>query len=515
MTAHRAPIAKVGLRLDDRYRLIKQVGSGGMSVVFDAHDEILQRQVAVKMLAPSLAADPALPRRLLLEARAVAALRHPNITSIYDFGVHRADDGAVTPYLVMEMLDGELLSHVLRLGRLPWRQAVSVCAELSAALTAAHAAGIVHHDISPANIMLTTTGVKVLDFGISALIGDSHNHVDGDIVGTPHYLAPERLIRGQVTACADVYAAGLVLYRCLAGRLPWDARTVAEVLYAHTHLEPRRLPPLGLPLAIEEACHQCLAREPQHRPSAAELAQILSREVQRIAAAMPRLGQIPEPPADRNGEIMTIPIEVSRPRRYLPARRVLAATAALCAVLVLGYLLYPTGPQTVVAQADTTNPGSCSITYITSPTKDHQFDAVMTITSTAREPIDQWTLRFSLPGGESLVGASPATAGTPQVANAPQIRVGQQGRQVTVTNALALASGVPVSLTLSGRYGVAAIQPPTGLTLNGKRCDATVTLRTAAQSPDAVVTIARVPPERQPSRLHKPHVKHSHGNRGA
>jgi eukaryotic-like serine/threonine-protein kinase len=245
MKAPNAPAA--GLRLDDRYRLIKQIGSGGMSVVFAAHDEILQRQVAVKMLAPSLSADPALARRLLLEARAVATLRHPHIAAVYDFGMHRTDDDTVTPYLVMEMLDGELLSHMLRLGRLPWRQAVSVCAELAAALATAHAAGIVHHDVSPANIMLTSAGVKVLDFGISALIGDAQHGVDGKIVGTVPYLAPERLGRGHVTGSADVYAAGLVLYRCLAGRLPWSADTVADMLQAHARVEPRHLPSLGLP----------------------------------------------------------------------------------------------------------------------------------------------------------------------------------------------------------------------------------------------------------------------------
>lgn len=128
----------------------------------------------------------------------MAALSHPNITNVYDFGVHRADDGELTPYLVMELLDGDLLSQALRRGRLPWREAVAICAELAAALAAAHDRGIVHRDVSPANVMLTNAGVKVLDFGISALVGGPQIGADGDVLGTAAYLAPERLRRGTV-----------------------------------------------------------------------------------------------------------------------------------------------------------------------------------------------------------------------------------------------------------------------------------------------------------------------------
>jgi serine/threonine-protein kinase len=233
-----------GLRLDGRYQLITQIGAGGMSVVWHALDGVLERHVAVKVLAASLAADPAFPRRLLTEARAVATLSHPHITSVHDFGVHRSDNGQWTPYLVMELLDGELLSNTLRRGPLPWQQAVAICAQLTSALQAAHDHGIVHRDVKPANVMLTRTGVKVLDFGISAVIGEVQTADSGVLFGTAAYLAPERLIGGQITAAADVYAAGLVLYQCLAGRLPWLASSITEMLYAHAHLPPQshRLP---------------------------------------------------------------------------------------------------------------------------------------------------------------------------------------------------------------------------------------------------------------------------------
>jgi serine/threonine protein kinase len=499
MNPHHASAFGAGLRLDDRYRLIKQIGSGGMSVVFDAHDEILERQVAVKLLAHSVTADPALPRRLLLEARALAALRHSHITAVHDFGVHRADDGTATPYLVMEMLDGDLLSHVLSLGRMPWQEAVSICAQLAAALAAAHAAGIVHHDISPANIMLTSTGVKVLDFGICASIGDAQHGVDGDIIGTPPYLAPERLGRANVAAAADVYAAGLVLYRCLAGRLPWDAVTVTETLYAHARLEPRSLPPLGLPQAIEDACIRCLSRDSRRRPTAVELTQILTREVRRTAAATKRLSEDPAWPPAVAGQTMTLPIAIGRPRPYRPSRRVLAVAAASCALVGVGYILYllPTSPQTAAAQADSVAV-ACSITYITTYTQARQFDATITLTSTARASTDPWTLRFSLPGGESLVGDRLPATGTRQVVDSPQTSVNQQGDEVTLTNTGPLAFGVPVSLTLNGRYGASPTRPPAGFTLNGKPCNAAATLRTIAQPPDTAITVVHVKPGKTP-----------------
>jgi serine/threonine-protein kinase len=494
-------VPAAGLRLDDRYRLVKQVGSGGMSVVFDAHDEVLQRQVAVKMLAPNLSTDPALSRRLLLEARAVAGLRHPNITTVFDFGVHRADDGTLIPYLVMEMLDGELLSDVLHLGRMPWREAVGICAQLAAALAAAHAAGIVHHDITPANIMLTSTGVKVLDFGISAVVGDTQHGVDGEIVGTASYLAPERLARGHVSAYADVYAAGLVLYRCLAGRLPWAAGTVAEMLHAHAHVQPRRLPPLGLPHAIEDACYQCLAREPRHRPSAAELTRILSRQTDRSTTTTIRISQSPPHPSTGDGQ--TRPIDPLRPRRHLRSRRILAGAAALCSILVLGYLLYPTGPSRpravwAQAQTDTTSAAPCSITYSTDHTKDQQFDVALTITNTGPNPIKTWTLQFALPVGESIVDSH--RADTMQLADTQQIRALQQGQQVTLTGTSALAPGIPLWLTLTGRGNENTTRSPAGFALNGQRCDATLTLlqrmRTAAQPPDTTMTVAQPTPKR-------------------
>jgi len=521
MTAPNTTPAGDGLLLDDRYRLIEQVGSGGMSVVWRGHDEILEREVAVKLLAPSLGGAPDFPRRLLLEARAVATLAHPHITNVYDFGVHRADDGQPTPYLVMELLDGELLSQQLRWGRLPWREAVSICAELATALAAAHERGIVHRDVSPANVMLTSAGVKVLDFGISALIGGQENGSDGDVLGTAAYLAPERLRRGEITAAADVYATGLVLYRCLAGRLPWDAGTVTEILQAHDRVEPRRLPPLGLPRAVEDVCYQCLSREPHHRPSSAELAQVLSREVHRMGVATPRLAEPAARPLISDGATMTLPLVRGR-RRYFPPRRVLAGAAALCGVVAFGYAQSHAGPRTAAVQAPAVHAVvPCSIAYTLNNTGDQQFEAALTVTNTSGERTDRWTLQFTVPAGESVLSIRPAQAAAQQVLYDATAHTGQQGNQVTVTSLSTLDAGVSVSQTLTGSYADEPTALPSGFTLNGKRCDAAITTQTTTQpsAPPRVqpltvaqtTTLAKSPPGKH--KKEKPHRTHPRNHR--
>jgi serine/threonine protein kinase len=202
--------------LGDRYRLLEPLGAGGMSVVWRAYDEVLGRRVAVKLLSAAFASDRHFRERVRAEAQSAAALVHPNVTAVYDYGVSAGPDGAPAPFVVMELLDGRTLSTRLAGGPLPWREAVEICAEVAAALSAAHARGLVHRDITPANVMLTATGVKVVDFGVSTVVGESGRDGPGDaVVGTPAYLAPERLAREPVGPAADVYALGVVL------RLPW------------------------------------------------------------------------------------------------------------------------------------------------------------------------------------------------------------------------------------------------------------------------------------------------------
>src|SRR5689334_16527034 len=146
--------------LAGRYRLVERLGAGGMSVVWRGYDEVLGRPVAVKVLAAELVSDAELRGRVRREARAAARLSHPNITNVYDYG--ERDDG--TPYVVMELVDGQSLAQRMASGPLPWRTAVRVAAQVASALAAAHAQGLVHRDVTPANVMLSRSGVKVVDF---------------------------------------------------------------------------------------------------------------------------------------------------------------------------------------------------------------------------------------------------------------------------------------------------------------------------------------------------------------
>ncbi|MGW3887456.1 serine/threonine-protein kinase [Micromonospora chokoriensis] len=258
--------------LAGRYRLLERLGSGGMSAVHRAYDEVLERDVAVKVL---VASDAGARQRIQGEARAAARLSHPHVTSVYDFG-ESSVDGVQVPFVVMELLGGHTLEQRLAAGPLPPRAGLRVCAEVASALADAHARGLVHRDIKPGNVMLTPKGAKVLDFGIAAAAGDSEIDFEGRLLGTPAYLAPERLEAGEVLPACDVYALGLLLHRVLTGRLPWPAEAQSGMLRAHTHVEPAPLPPIdGVPSEVHRLYRWCLARDPADRPPAVDAARIL------------------------------------------------------------------------------------------------------------------------------------------------------------------------------------------------------------------------------------------------
>ncbi|WP_433828259.1 serine/threonine-protein kinase [Actinoplanes sp. CA-015351] len=287
------------LRIAGRYRLIEKLGTGGMSVVWRGYDETLGRDVAVKVLSPQLAEDRTFRDRLRQEALAAARLCHPHITGIHDFGEARISEELTVPFVVMELNDGESLgARIGRQGSLEWREAVTIAAEVASALATAHARGLVHRDVTPANVMLTGAGAKVVDFGISAIVGQRDAAPDGSLLGTPAYLAPERLAGVAVSPATDVYALGLLLYRALTGRMPWPAENTAEALRAHLYSDPEPIPDLpGMPAGVASMCLRCLAKDPAGRPGAAEIARVLSA----IAGIRPVI------PAVRSGDGPTVP----------------------------------------------------------------------------------------------------------------------------------------------------------------------------------------------------------------
>jgi eukaryotic-like serine/threonine-protein kinase len=256
-----------------RYRLIDPVGAGGMSVIWRARDEVLDRIVAVKVLAASLAADARFRDMVREEARAAAQLVHPHVATVHDYGETVAPDGTVTAFVVMELLAGEELEARLTAGALPWRQAVEVCAQVAEAVAAAHRLGIVHRDVTPANIMLTATGAKVLDFGIATHVGAPDEDTDGETFGTPAYVAPERLDGTPAQPATDAYSLGVLLHETLTGRVPVPAETWDDLFRAlQVAPAPARPDVPGLPPAVADLCLRCLDRDPRARPTAHEVA---------------------------------------------------------------------------------------------------------------------------------------------------------------------------------------------------------------------------------------------------
>ncbi|MEU7901271.1 serine/threonine-protein kinase [Actinoplanes sp. NPDC049118] len=268
--------------LGGRYRLERRIGVGGMSEVWRGHDRVLDRPVAVKIMAP--AAEGTLGEAggvelVRTEARSAARLAHPNVAGVHDFGTSPAPDHEV-PYIVMELVEGQTLSEHLGAGLFDWRIAVRICAEVAAALAAAHAEQVVHRDIKPANIMLTPAGAKVLDFGIAAAVGSQDPDPDGPVMGTPAYVAPERFAGLPATPASDMYSLGVLLYHCLSGRLPWTAAGYTELVHAQRHLDPEPLPHIeGMAPEVLDLCSRCLHRDPSERPTALVAALLLAEAV--------------------------------------------------------------------------------------------------------------------------------------------------------------------------------------------------------------------------------------------
>jgi serine/threonine protein kinase len=262
--------------LAERYRLIDRVGAGGMSVVWRARDEVLDRLVAVKWLGAELADDDLFRDLIRREAWATARIKHPAVAAVYDYGEVPGRAGEARAYVVMEMLDGESLADRLRLGPVPWPVAVALAAEVADALATAHAHGVVHRDISPDNVMLTSSGPKVFDFGIAAPIGEPDDDATGSTFGTPAYVAPERLDGQPAQTATDVYAIGVLLFEMLTGGPPFPEDTWDPDAAREARAAPRPRGVAGLPAAVARLAQRCLAHDPADRPSAREVAHRLA-----------------------------------------------------------------------------------------------------------------------------------------------------------------------------------------------------------------------------------------------
>lgn len=258
-----------GSELGDRYELGHQIGSGGMATVYLAYDTVLDREVAVKVLADRFAADQAFVERFRREASAAAGLNHPNIVAVYDRG-----EAEGTYYIVMEYLSGPDLKKVIRdQGPLDPPVAVDNALQILSALTAAHGAGIIHRDIKPQNVMVGEDGrLRVADFGIARADADQQMTEAGSVIGTAQYLSPEQAQGEDTTAASDTYAVGIVLYEMLTGRVPFDGDrpvTVAMKQINEPPVPPRVFAP-DIPPPLDAVVMKALSKRPGDRFATAE-----------------------------------------------------------------------------------------------------------------------------------------------------------------------------------------------------------------------------------------------------
>lgn len=403
------PPGEGGRLLGGRYRLLKLLGSGGMGSVYLCEHVTLGRRCAVKVLHASRALDPELVERFRQEAQAASRIAHENVVEVVDFGQDEGGD----LYYVMEMLEGRTLGQLMvQEGPLPVPRALALLEQLCRALQAAHARGVVHRDVKPANVLIEsqadgTERVKLIDFGISHVPGTDRMTLDGEIIGTPEYMAPEQASGGDVDPLTDVYAVGVLAFELLTGTLPLVGKNAIATLVAHqSHVPPRvGTRRAGIPPELDRLVQRALAKRPGDRFPTMEA---MAAEVMRVrlrlnlaSAAAPAEGGAPPlqrwaggagtgpgdtvllpalPPIDPPGLAASpdgqaeapdpagpATREVVRLARGRPAPRLALAAAALALVAVLGYAAWrllggaergPGQPGTVALGASTAAGGS-------------------------------------------------------------------------------------------------------------------------------------------------------------
>jgi len=266
--AEQRPTLQRGYKLD-HFEILELFGRGGMGEVYRARDSRLKREIALKVLPADFACDPTSVVRFEREARAASALSHPNIVQVYEIG---HNDGIY--WIASELVPGHPVRHLIEHGAVPARRAIEIAIQIADGLAAAHAAGIVHRDLNPGNVMLTPEGwVKILDFGlakrgrISASASESVTAeltIPGLIMGTPGYMAPEQISGKLADPRSDVFALGVMLYELLAGRRAFPGDSVISIIGANLKEDPAELP-ASVPLALQRIVRRCLHKEPAHR----------------------------------------------------------------------------------------------------------------------------------------------------------------------------------------------------------------------------------------------------------
>ena len=307
----------VGTMISGRYELGEPIGRGGMAVVYAANDRMLKREVAVKLVHPEALDDPSTPTRVRREARAVGGLHHPHLITFHDVGEHEG-----RPYIVMERLRGRSLAEERdRCKRLDAVRAARIGAQIAGALVVAHAADIIHRDLKPDNVFLVDRGggdfVKLLDFSVAKLpdaMTDGSITSNGAVFGTPAYMPPEQAVGDPVSAASDLYSLGAVLFEIIAGRPPFQAKNVIQLLTLQSSDVAPDLRSFegDAPAEMAELVARMLERDPKRRPeNAGKVETILSA----VAERLEREGVAPPP----------LPVGRPRPRKRMPSAGVTQA----------------------------------------------------------------------------------------------------------------------------------------------------------------------------------------------
>ena len=304
------------------FRIVEPLGKGGMASVYRAHEEALERDVALKVLPREFLHDPDFVKRFQHEAKAIAKLEHPNIVPIYAYDIDKAEG---IPWMAMRLVGGGSLKDLMRRGRLPFERSVRILRDVAAALDYAHSKGVVHRDVKPPNVLLDPEGrVYLADFGIAKMLeAKAGLTATGMITGTPQYMAPEQATGGKIDRHADVYALGIMAYEMFTGQVPFAADTPVAILMKHVQ-EPLPLPPRdSVPEGLMRAVLKCTAKKPEERYDSAgafvaALEAALSTRTAMLAD-VPTLGVPPHEAPTRPGAAPTAPARPVAPTVVTPA----------------------------------------------------------------------------------------------------------------------------------------------------------------------------------------------------
>jgi eukaryotic-like serine/threonine-protein kinase len=447
--------------LGGRYRLESVLASGGMGRVWRATDTLLERAVAVKVLRSEYTGDPSFLQRFRAEARHAALLNDPHIAAVHDYGETVGPGGEPLAYLVMELVAGESLSDLLaRVGRLDVPTTLDLLRQTASALAAAHAAGVVHRDVKPGNVLVAPDGVvKITDFGIAWSASSVPLTGTGQVIGTAHYLSPEQAKGAKASPASDVYALGVVAYECLSGRRPFDGESSVQVALMQIQDEPPPLPP-DVPADVRALVERAMVKDPAVRyPDGAALRDAVDGVLRHPSAAPGARHDTVVLPAAAPAHTAVLPAPAPVPAPDTPApgapgrtRRgaVLAGLLALLALAVVGVVLALTSgdPEGTAASPTTTSSPAPSSAAATAPTPVPTSSSAPT--STGPVPVDVVAadlvgrpladVRAALTGLGLLVQPQPVVTGevpADQVtAVAPEGAV-LPGQTVTVTYAVA------------------------------------------------------------------------------